>query len=421
MTKMTKNLAWKKGIGLAAATFALAALFIAPARAQFDNDEVRNVTLDPAFHHLNIKDPIEFVPFPMVDFQTGEPVERDAVLQLPNGEQVTAGEFYDVLNRVESDLCAIGHSLRIPEDEPFLDSNVDPALLEAQVAAMQETNRRLKEDDGDGGPGGQTPGIYREKHWKYEFGQKQQLYAYIQGQFRLIGTSNSITATGNASAGAAALGAEFELAKANAYGSYERGTGKWKASLSVNVFGQSLVDFNKEGQARYTVGDTYRKTYRKSAKYNFQLGPIPGEAEFGFVGEVGVSWMVDLVPIKATAEVKPFVHSKAWARAGIGRSFDLGPIAIGVGLGIRGDLVVANYDGTLRGVLELWYESANRFYFDQDYSYTHSFDFLSGEISLYAYLNYVIGKAEWSQRLFAWTGYKETKEVFHFTRRNYFP
>lgn len=409
----------KKAAFCAAPLLALAALASGPVRAQngghYDNVEVREGFLDPQFHRFDIREPIDFVPFEIVDPETGMPVTPDTQLTLPDGTQTTAGEFWDTVNQIEQQLNAIGHSLREEEsDTPFLDSRIDETLLSEQSDALDTQSLRLSRPDEIGA---QDAEVHRERHWTYAVGDRHKFAASVGGQIKLDGTANGIGVSGNASADISILSHDFNLAKATAAGTYQRASGAWNTSLNVNLVGFTVANFNHGGSISHNFSQRYSKTFSKAVHYHVTLGPVPVEAEIGAQGDIGLVWSVNLVPIKVTASAEPFAHSSGWAKAGVGGSF----LGLGAGAGVQGRLTVVDYDGTIRGVLDLWFQSLQRYYFDQTYSYSHNLDMLSGKIELYAYVKYIFGKKTWTHKIFSWNGYRRNETVFNINQRTYFP
>lgn len=70
--------------------------------------------LAPELLQVKERPPIEFVPFPMVDPHTLQPIAPEASIELPDGRTVTAAQFYQEANSFEAYLNAHGYSLRQP-------------------------------------------------------------------------------------------------------------------------------------------------------------------------------------------------------------------------------------------------------------------------------------------------------------------
>jgi hypothetical protein len=91
--------------------------------------------------------PIKHVPFEMLDYRTKtpKPMKADELMApFPDGRrQMTAGEYYKELNRIEKDLNGIGHTLRDKDKKSILIGRTlhDKNLITRQT---QDIKRRLK-------------------------------------------------------------------------------------------------------------------------------------------------------------------------------------------------------------------------------------------------------------------------------------
>jgi hypothetical protein len=81
-------------------------------------------------------------PFPMLHPQTGQAIQAETMLTLPNGKQIKAGEYYAQLNQWEKKLNALGHTLRDAGKRVVLQENkVDKASLSAQAQKVAAKHR----------------------------------------------------------------------------------------------------------------------------------------------------------------------------------------------------------------------------------------------------------------------------------------
>ncbi len=99
----------------------------------------------PEINVLKEDSPKTFEQFEMKDPQTGEAISADKVLTLPDGRQVTAGEFYTELNRTEQDLNQLGYSLRDKVAERTIQESVsrDQTRFAPQLEKLQEAHQQL--------------------------------------------------------------------------------------------------------------------------------------------------------------------------------------------------------------------------------------------------------------------------------------
>ena len=81
-------------------------------------------------------EPIPFLPYPMLDPATGEPVSSDTQIQVPGIGSLTAGQYYDELNQIEASLNSLGFTTKEGPDELVITEpkqDYTPAIDEGQV------------------------------------------------------------------------------------------------------------------------------------------------------------------------------------------------------------------------------------------------------------------------------------------------
>ena len=104
-------------------------------------------TLNPQKTEVLRRPAIKHVPFEMLDYRTKtpKPMKADELMEpFPDGrKQMTAGEYYKELNRIEKDLNTIGHTLRDKDKKSILIGRTlhDKNLIARQ---SQDLKRRLK-------------------------------------------------------------------------------------------------------------------------------------------------------------------------------------------------------------------------------------------------------------------------------------
>ena len=99
----------------------------------------------PEINVVKEDSPKTFEQFEMKDPQTGEAISADKVLTLPDGRQVTAGEFYSELNRTEQELNQLGYSLRDKVAERTIQESVsrDQTRFAPQLEKLQAAHQQL--------------------------------------------------------------------------------------------------------------------------------------------------------------------------------------------------------------------------------------------------------------------------------------
>lgn len=108
---------------------------------EINSDTVR---LKPETVQINRRTPLQFQPFEVRDPETGKPISPEAMLTLPDGKQVRAGEYYAELNRLEQQFSQIGYSFRQPEESVVLQETViNQAELKRQIDSVSIEHRKI--------------------------------------------------------------------------------------------------------------------------------------------------------------------------------------------------------------------------------------------------------------------------------------
>lgn len=74
--------------------------------------------LDPNDVIINKRPPVPFQPFDLIDPKTRQKVAPNALITLPNGQQVQAGAYYGEINRLEQGFNQLGYSFRDLPNRP---------------------------------------------------------------------------------------------------------------------------------------------------------------------------------------------------------------------------------------------------------------------------------------------------------------
>ena len=186
------------------------------------------------------------------------------------------------------------------------------------------------------------------------------------------------------------LGSRVELLAASGYQT-EGDDGSDLDTASITIDGESV-----------SVNVTYEQTFFERSQ-TFNVGPVPVFVSVGASGELGLGLSFG----GGALTVTPTAGIYATVQAGVGGECDLG----GASAGVRGSLTLIEVG--LPILLKLYLEGGQpKFTLEGDLTLAS----LSGELSLYAeaYVKICSVKvsADWSKKLFRWTGVEWTKRLF---------
>ncbi len=384
-------------------------------------------------------------PFKMLHPETGKAVAHDALLKLPNGKQVKAGEYYAELNKLEKKLNALGHSLQDGKSQRVVlqQTTLDRAGLDAKARAV--TTRHLAFNAKTMKPavkraeleakhtqlvarvahrraalkkaptGGAGKGTHAVKTWNYQVGKPSVISAFLEGKMEVKGSRDAVDVLGEAAAGGYLVNHRLELLKARAAVRVPD-KGASSARLNVYVMGHSVYNLNKSVSTSWSKSDEISKSFDYSTKFNFMLGPIPMSVRFGAQGSAGVRYFVGIRPLEATAQIVPNARARAYAQAGI----DIVIASAGVGGQLR--LI----DLTLRIGADVGVNHDSRGLYVHEHFYALSeLEMLSGSLYVYAEVTVPrIGLPPWTKKhyewdLWKWKGLKTKGYVFNIDKKTY--
>jgi hypothetical protein len=292
--------------------------------------------LDPSLIRVNKRPPIQFKAFEVQDPSNRKPISRETIFTLPDGKKIPAGQYYDELNKLESQFNALGYTLKDPR-ETKLELQVTPvpvATLQTQAqtlraaylpnARFQKLNldavkqeqlktTRVRPDLGAVIRAAQP--LHWNKDWNYSVGDPNVFSAFINGHITLDGTQSLTTIDGAAKAGGSMFSHSFDLLQVTSTLSAPR-SGNMNVKVGVSVVGSSVYNLNQDVTTSWSKTDSLQKTLDKSVTYHFSLGPIPMTARMGVQGAAGISYGVGIAPVNASANLGPFVHTKVYAQVG---------------------------------------------------------------------------------------------------------
>jgi hypothetical protein len=303
--------------------------------------------------------------FEMVHPQTGQAIQPETMLTLPNGKQLKAGDYYTQLNRLEKQFNALGHSLRDTGKRVMLQENkVDKASLNAQANKLAAKHRPfdpktmhrptpltalaaapVKKAPGNkapaaapaggapkkgaapstgpsapstgGGPSRTGTSDQEMQPFNFTLGDNSTASAYLTGQFQAKLSPSDVDLHGEAHAGVYLASHQIDVLSATA--DAHVGGSKSNAQLTVSVLGQSVYSLNQPIQTSWSKSDQVSKTVDYSVPFSFNLGPIPISAKVGARGSAGVSYIftASTVPPFASAQFIPNVGIDAYGQIGV--------------------------------------------------------------------------------------------------------
>src|SRR6266853_502207 len=345
MNNSLKNLLWKL-----APCIGFVALVACPTLAQNPQAEIKAPPVEGQLKQdqivVNRRPAIPFKPFDVIDPKTGKPTSRDTMLSLPNGKKLTAGQYWDEINKLERQLNAEGHTLRsstrgrqgTPEKVELQRTPTPVSLLQRQAQTLSSENiRTLRYQPLNITQAEQTQKsmlvisptlldsirfrgtpntLHWEKKWNRSFGDPSTFSASLNAQVDLDGTSSSTSLDAEADAGGSLFSNSFDLLRLSGKLSAPQ-KGPLNINLTASVLGQSVYNVNENEPSTFTKSDTVSKTLDKNVTLHFSIACIPVSVKLGVQGTAGLSYAVTVAPVKATGSVAPSIKTNAYAQAGV--------------------------------------------------------------------------------------------------------
>ena len=405
------------------------------------------------------KPAIPFVPVDRTNPATGLPYEPGWMIEVA-GTQMRADQAFDAIDNLERSLTSHGYTLRGSDPETLAELGVCPELLTSQAALMDmvfsdpagplasqdsvaakikkaidkgkdkipswdEILAKAKDTDREvylpKVPTYTAPiptpkrsalkPLFKERSWAWEMGEKDNLWTQVQASFRIDGSKTAAKTAAKGTINASVLGlweGEALGAEANADIGDTHIAG---LSVNVRVVGKSV--FSKNWSKNWTDGpfqehDEKSFDTRKEVSYRFAIGPFPCKGTVGFIGQAGIKYGFDIVPIQISAFAVPFAATKAFAQVGV----DIVVASAGVG----GDLTLINDDVTLQGGVSLTFEDDPTL--TLELTGKNKIEALSGKLYAFAKVG-LCGLSshlckEWRFTIFSWPGYKNDADLFKF-------
>ena len=288
--------------------------------------------------------PVRPQAFAMVDPATGKPVPPETVLTLPDGQKITAREYYAQLNALEKVSAARGYSLTARSPAPPEGVLIDKGELERQAAKISGGFVRRSRDHAI--PRGVEPAALLarheaavasdaerlaalEKHTKlterrvqlkipphvFDFllGKPELLAAMASGKFdagtHATGPPGTMRLAGDLAIGASVLKRPADFLKI-AVELLAPPQGQMTARLAVHVAGKEILAFNETGDKPFAKQRDAASTFRVPVSFKLGMGPIGFSVEAAAVGEAGTSMVAAVRQAATDVKLTPTVKSR---------------------------------------------------------------------------------------------------------------
>jgi hypothetical protein len=435
---------------------ALALAYVSPAKADsFTCQDVK----------VNKKAPLTFKPFPMTDPATGTTYLPNQQIDLGGGKKILAKDFFSQLNDLEQKLNSWGYTLRDADVHTLEELDQCLYLLKAQGDAVKsdhdanppkpwDLDARAKEledkwksysaglpslDDlwrnADSAavkvylpapPPFTAPvpqaarvepkDVFKKRTWSFQEGEKTKFWVGGNAAVSMTGSREAtlLEASGSFSGGMMGIWND-EIAGASARA--EAGKGKDpKIALEVRLAGQTVwkpTYPNKDSAGASTANainnmlhksDKFSQSVHPSVDWRFAIGPVPCRGRLGLNGEAGIAYGYDVALTAVGGYAGPYAKAEAYAQLGV----DIGV----AGAGVEGKLLLVDDTLTLRGDATVDFVDEPKVVLDL--SASNDITALSGEFSIYAYVDLFITKWKGNKKLWGWDGFKDHSDIFHF-------
>jgi hypothetical protein len=326
-----------------------------PVPAEVDMDRVKvklpwpppdAMMVDPQAIRTNKRPAIPFRPFELIDPKTNKPVPLDTLISPGEGRTMSAGEYYEEVNRVEKQLNQIGYSLRNPEAAPIQLQDVIVGNLQTQPGGDTELRRaqegankpardmspeeikkeaiRLGVDaeretvlsSGNFGkpkPGERIATINKSLPWSYTWGDPRVFSTSLNGGIQLVGTPNGTGVTETVTATGTLFGNNVPVLMSVNNRLDTPLTGPMSATMSIMVFGQTVYSRNYTPTALWSWQDRWVSAVDYQTPYIriYANGPDFLDARFEITGLVGASFDNSLNRGMVFANIVPIVKTQA--------------------------------------------------------------------------------------------------------------
>jgi hypothetical protein len=244
------------------------------------------------------------------------------------------------------------------------------------------------------------PQVFK-KDWNYSKGDPSWFAAWFRGEFTLEGKRNEVSARVTGSAGAHIIGIPVEVLSLDA--KYIGTNSTADSSLRLTVMGYDVI--NQPGGPEIEIEKTHSKTFEFGTGFTFWAGPVPLTVGVGLRGEVGFRYSAHLNPLHVNGEFTPFMSSSVYAQGEVGGTIDLWLCEVGAGGGVRATLTLLDDELTIAAHAGVTQQGVNAT-LTYGFEAVNQMTLMSGDVSVYAHINYCVGSKEVSWSIFSFEGLK---------------
>ncbi|MGC4047940.1 MAG: hypothetical protein QM758_29450 [Armatimonas sp.] len=301
-------------------------------------------TLPEALVRRHRAAPVKPTRFEMKDPATGKTISPNTVLTLPDGQKITARDYYAMLNGLEQRSSARGYSLTARAPAPPEGVAMDTAELEKQAAKIASSFVRRSRDHAI--PAGTSVEDMKARHeaavasdaarlealksnhtlterrvnlqippkiFDFLLGKPELLAAMATGKFDMTTLTTAQPGTmrlvGDLAIGASILKRPADFLKIGLE-LLAPPQGQMTARVAVRVAGKEVMAFNEvsdKPMAREVGGST---TFRMPVKFKIGMGPIGFSVEAAAVGEAGTGMFAAVRSAATDVKLTPKVNSR---------------------------------------------------------------------------------------------------------------
>jgi hypothetical protein len=244
--------------------------------------------------------------------------------------------------------------------------------------------------------------------WNYAVGNSSAFSAYVNGQLSLTGDVTGTSALAQSAAGGSILGISKEIVSASATASAYLTTDT-SVNVIVKVFGSTKYSVNDTNPSSLYKTDTLNFPYDgPAAKGNFQVGPFDIQVTIGIKGYARVDYGIGLSHGAASASITPSVESDLYATAALDFEF--------VDVGVGTNLTLINDSLPIAATARLapnYFTPIPSWGVKWDFNITNKMRLLSGNLYLFATLNWWFGSDTWKTTIFSWPGFTINNTLYN--------
>lgn len=370
------------------------------------------IRLSPSQFKMNKLKSIPFSSFSLSDFNIGE----NEIIRLKNGKSLSSKKFLEEINEIEKKLNGWGYSLRDKNDDIILgelifpyplvskqkkilelsNSNILPDGMRTAVCGIQ-SEENLQEAIKSTVPQEPWPINYK-KEWSASFGN-EILGIDIAHNFAFEGEekNSNLFASGETHS-------EISLTFF-----YEKiSTIKLTDKLYAQPLQNRLTVYVKNDKAIDDLLTTpVKKTYSKNLDWEttmeFSLGPFDLEGSFNVIGKAGLTKNFSPASFKINEDLTPFVDLDINGKMRVGLEV--------AEAGIEGKIKLIDNTLSLSRTLELKNPGKDS-YFNFKTRAKNDLKALSGKISAYIKIDYLIGSKKYLLVFYSGEGVSSTENLF---------